>query len=117
MGDVGEGPFVPAVGDVQEMSQYIPSSAVSRDTMATGVGSAAQPGVPRPGPRAAASARRARSVTRPVRWPQPSTSSTAVRRAAPPEAMRIWSSAAPPAGLAGAPAAKGTANAASMPVR
>jgi hypothetical protein len=78
------------------MSQYMPSSATCSEIVATSVGSAAQAGMPLE--RAARSASRPSSATRPERWPMPSTSRATVSSVAPVVAMAISASAAPPAG-------------------
>jgi hypothetical protein len=83
-----------------EMSQYIPNSAVSRETVATPDGKATQPGIPEV--RSLWSARRCRICTRPLRWPRPRKRRAAVTIVAAVVAITIWPISAPPAGGAAA---------------
>src|SRR4051794_19814446 len=84
----------------REMSQYMPNTAVRRETVARPAGSETQPGIPVR--RSETSARRPSRATLPERWPNPSTSSTVVSRAAAAEAPITSRRAAPPAGGAAA---------------
>src|SRR5215218_8425655 len=79
-----------------EMSQYIPSSAVSSETAATADGTDAQPG--RPETRSPKPPRRRSHGTVPERCPSTSQRTIAVATVAPPVAMITWSIGAPPAG-------------------
>ena len=79
-----------------EMSQYMPNTADSSETLAIAEGSAAQPG--RPDWRWAKAAALARILVLPLRWPVPSRSNAKVSSVAAVVAMAISPSAAPPAG-------------------
>src|SRR5262245_20543884 len=80
-----------------EMSQYMPNTAVMSETAARPDGNAAQAG--RPDMRSERRPQRSSSGTRPDRWPKPSTSRAVVTTIAPAVAMTIWLISAPPAGL------------------
>src|SRR3954454_2988301 len=80
----------------REMSQYIPKTAVSSETVARPAGSETQPGMPVR--RSAWAASRPRTPTLPERWPKPSQSRRAVKRPAGVEAPITSARAAPPAG-------------------
>src|SRR3954453_10734109 len=85
-----------------EMSQYIPNSAVRRETVATAEGKATQPG--RPDAFSPWSASRCRIWVRPLRWPKPRKSRAQVTIVAATVAITIWAISAPPAGGGGAAA-------------
>src|SRR3954454_6734411 len=81
----------------REMSQYIPNTAISSETVATPTGRAAQVGRPEMRPDQAAT--RLRRSVRPARWAMPRVKTTVVATKAAVVAPITSPAAAPPAGL------------------